>query len=350
MTTINDIARIANVSKATVSKVLNEHPGVKEETRKKILGIMKQNNYWPNSIARSLSTSKSYTIGIFDPIRLNSFFFREVFEGIERACGEQGYDLLLFTNKRWDSSWVKFGFREKCANRNIDGVIMMGFGEVYHSQFEGLLEADIPTAFIDIDLMGRNASYVTSDNINGAKTAVRYLYGLGHKKIAMIMGPSGFRVAHDRFLGFQTALNELQIEYNPRWIFNGEYSIEVGYQAMQEILKMEEKPTAIFGEDLFAIGAIKAIRDHGLRVPEDFSVIGFDDIELSNHYDLTTISQDKIGLGEDASKLLVRIIDKSNTSPVVLPTKLVERKTCRRIKMGFTKIGAVAHDALSANS
>jgi LacI family transcriptional regulator/LacI family purine nucleotide synthesis repressor len=331
MTTINDIAKLAKVSKATVSKVLNGHPGVKDETRKNILRIMKQNNYWPNSIARSLSTNKSYTIGIFDPMRLNNFFFREVFEGIESVFGEQGYDILYFANKKWDNSWVNYGYKEKCEDRNVDGIIMMGFGRVDSSQFDSLLQSDIPTVFIDLDLVGRNASYVTSDNINGAKTAINYLYNLGHRKIAMLMGPSGFRVAHDRLLGFQTAVNELNIEYNPDWLFNGEYEIETGYNAMQEILKMPKKPTAIFGEDILAIGAIKAIEDNGFSVPEDFSVVGFDDIELSRHYDLTTISQDIIGLGESAAKLLLRIIEKANFPPVILPTKLIERKTCRKI-------------------
>lgn len=331
MLTIKDIAKIANVSKATVSKVLNNYPGVKEETRENIIKIMKQHNYWPNSIARSLSANKSYTIGIFDPGNLNNFFFREVFEGIESVLGEKGYDILYFTNKKWDDLWVNFSYKEKCKNRNVDGVLMMGFGKVDISQFDKLLESDIPTVFIDLDLVGRNASYVTSDNINGAKTAVKYLNNLGHKRIALIMGPNGFKVAQDRFFGFQTALDELNLPYNPDWIFSGEYSLETGYNAMLEMLKMKERPTAIFGEDLFVIGAIRALRDNGLEVPKDFSLIGFDDIELSKHYDLTSISQDKFGLGEAASRLLLKIINKSNFSPLVLPTKLVERKTCRKI-------------------
>lgn len=331
MATINDIAKIAEVSKTTVSKVINQHPGVKEETKKKVLKIMKQNNYWPNSVARSLSMNKSYTIGIFDPGRLNNFFFREVFEGIEGVLGEKGYDILYFTNKKWDGSWVNFGYKEISKNRSVDGVIMMGFGRVDMSNFDALLQSDMPTVFVDMDLVGRNASYVTSDNFNGAKTAVRHLCQLGHKKIAMITGPNGFKVARDRFSGFQSALDEFRIRYNPNWVFYGQYELEAGYEAMDKILKMQEKPTAIFAEDILAVGAIKAIRDHGLDVPGDFSIIGYDDIELSKHYDLTTIQQDKYLLGEAASKLLLKIINKKNSAPVILQTKLVERNTCRRI-------------------
>lgn len=331
MTTINDIARIANVSKSTVSKVLNNYPGVKEETKEKIFKIMKQNNFWPNSVARSLSTNKSFTIGIFDPIRLNNFFFREVFEGIEKILGEEGYDILYFTNKQWEDSWVKFSFREKCMNRSVDGVLMMGFGKVDPSQFDGLLNSDIPTVFIDLDLVGSNTSYVTSNSIEGAQTAIKYLAGLGHKKIAMIKGPTGFKLADDRFIGYQKTLQELNLEYNSEWVFSREYSIETGYNAMNKLLNMKKQPTAIFAEDIFAIGAIKALRDNGLNAGDNFSIIGFDNIELAQHYGLTTISQDQIGLGEAASKLLLKIINKKNFSPIILPTKLIERETCREI-------------------
>ncbi len=331
MTTINDIAKIAKVSKATVSKVINDYPGVKEETKENVLKIMKKKNYWPNSIARSLTTNKTFTIGIFDPVRLNNFFFREVFEGIENILGQKGYDILYFTNKQWEDLWVKFSFKEKCINRGVDGVLMMGFGRVNLSQFDELLNSDIPTVFIDLDLVGSNTCYVTSNNIDGAQKAIKYLANLGHKKIAMIKGPNGFKLANDRFIGFQKTLHELQLEYNPQWVFSGEYSIESGYNAMLEIIKMDRRPTAIFAEDLFSIGAIKAAKDNNLDVPDDFSIIGFDNIELGRHYELTTISQDQIGLGEAASTLLLEIINKNNFSPVILPTRLIERKTCTKI-------------------
>lgn len=331
MTTINDIAKYARVSKATVSKVINNYPGVKDETRERVLKIMKENNYWPNSVARSLSTSRSYTIGIFDPGRLNNFFFREVFEGIENVFGEEGYDILYFTNKKWEDTWVNFSYKEKCKNRNVDGVLMMGFGKVEHTLFEGLLESSIPSVFIDLDLVGTNTSYVTSDNVEGAKMAIRYLHKLGHRKVAMIKGPNGFKLANDRFVGFQSTLNELGMTYKTEWIFSGSYSMETGYEAMTRILDMSERPTAIFAEDVFAIGAIQAIRERGLSVPEDYSIIGFDNIELSKHYQLTTISQDKVGLGEAASRLLLRIINKENFSPVILPVQLIERGTCRQL-------------------
>ncbi len=331
MVTINDIAKKAKVSKSTVSKVINNYSGVGDDTKEKVLKIMKENNYWPNSVARSLSTKKSYTIGIFGPQILNNFFFREVFEGIEAVMGDKGYDLLYFTNKQWDESWVDYSYKEKCENRNVDGVIMMGYGKVNIAQFDRLLKSEIPSVFIDLDLVGSNTSYVTSDNTGGARKAVEYLAKLGHKKIAMIRGLNGFKVSTDRFVGFQQSIKALNLPYNSKWMFDGDYSMETGYQSMKKILRLEEQPTAIFAEDLIAIGAIKAIREAGLNVPEDYSVIGFDSIEVGRHYHLTTIAQDQIGLGEAASKLLLNIIDQKSFSPIILPTRLIIGETCREI-------------------
>lgn len=331
MTTINDIAKIAKVSKSTVSKVINNYPGINEKTKKNVLNVMKKYNYRPNSIARSLSTNKSFTVGLFDPDRINNFFFREVFDGIERVLGEKGYDILYFTNKQWENSWVKFSFKEICMNRSVDGVIMMGFGKVDQEQFSDLIDSSIPAVFVDLDIVGPSVSYVISDNVNGSKEAVSYLAKLGHKKIGMFKGPVGFKLANDRFQGFQRTIEEIGLRYNSDWIFSGQYNIEIGYNNMLKILKMIDKPTAIFAEDMLAIGAIKAIKDNGLNVPNDFSIIGFDNIELSQHYQLTTISQSRVGLGEAASDLLLKIINKENFSPIILPTKLIERNSCQKL-------------------
>ncbi|MFW5981488.1 MAG: LacI family DNA-binding transcriptional regulator, partial [bacterium] len=247
--TINDIARIAKVSKATVSKVINDYPDVNENTKSRVLKIMREHNYWPNATARSLSTNKSLTIGIFDPSRLNNFFFREVFEGVEFTLGENGYDIIYFTNKRWGDTWVEFSFTEKCHNRNVDGVLLMGFGEIEPGYFTNLLNSDIPTVAVDLDLVGKNASYVMSDNVNGARMAVEYLYKMGHRKIGMIMGPGGFKPAKDRFLGFQTKINELGLKYNPDWILSGEYDQKTSYEYLEKIMYLSDRPTAIFSED-----------------------------------------------------------------------------------------------------
>ncbi len=334
MTTIKDIATMAGVSTATVSRVINKHSDVNEETKKKIIKIMKDNNYRPNTIARSLITNKSNTIGIFFTDHFNTGlhhpFFREVIYGLEKSFGQEGYDLLYFTSRKWGDS---FSYLEKCKDRHVDGVVLMGVPKT-DKNLDKLLLSDIPSVFIDIDIVGKNSSYVISDNVGGAEKAVKYLYGLGHKKIGMIMGLNTTKTSKDRFIGYQNALNTLGISYNPDWIINGKYSEDGGYEAMKEFLDLEERPTSIFcHSDSMAIGAIRAVEDSGLSVPADFSIIGFDNIEASRYFKpaLTTISQDKIGMGNAVAELLLSMIDKSKNghSPVVVPVNLIERDSCK---------------------
>ncbi|MFW6238630.1 MAG: LacI family DNA-binding transcriptional regulator [Halanaerobiales bacterium] len=331
MVTINDIAKKANVSKSTVSKVINNYPGVKDETREKVLKVMQDNNYWPNAVARSLSTSKSYIIGMFVPSHLNNFFFREVIRGVEKVFGKMGYDLLYFTNERWDEKGVNFSYVEKCQNRNVDGAMLMGFGDVEEAQFTRLVESEIPTLFIDRAMIGNNTSYLISDNKGGAETAVKYLHKHNHRKLGIMTGPQALKPAQDRLAGFRETVNNLDLRCKPEWIFSADYDIaeEKGYEFMKEILNLNESPTAVFGEDMFLIGALKCLRERGLDVPDNFSFVGFDNIELSRHYDLTTISQKKLDMGRSAARLLLAIIEDNEFSPMVMPTELVERSSCR---------------------
>lgn len=336
MATIKDIANQADVSTTTVSRVINDHPDVNDETRKKILKIIKKNNYRPNTVARSLSTSKSYTIGVFFTDHFNSGlhhpFFREVIYGLEKSLGNEGYDIVYFTNRQWGD---KFSYLEKCKDRHVDGVVLMGVLKD-DPNLPKLLASDIPVVFVDIDIKRENASYVISDNVSGAKKAVKYLYGLGHSKIGMLMGIKTAKPTNDRFIGFKEALKDLDLNYKSNWIFNGKYSEEGGYRAAEKMLNLSDRPTAIFCQsDGMAIGAMRAIEDAGFKVPDDFSVIGFDDIEVSSYVKpaLTTIKQNKKKMGESATKLLMSMMEKSNknSSPIILPVELIERDSCKYV-------------------
>ncbi|MFW5981783.1 MAG: LacI family DNA-binding transcriptional regulator [Halanaerobiaceae bacterium] len=336
MATIKDIAAEAKVSTATVSRVINNHPDVNDNTREKIIKIMKKNNYRPNTIARSLSTSKSHTIGIFFTDHFNSGlhhpFFREVIYGLEKSLGENGYDIVYFTNRHWGDS---FSYIDKCKDRHVDGVAMMGIPRD-DPNINNLLSSNIPTVFVDLDVIGKNASYIMSDNVIGAMDAVKYLYNLGHKRIATIMGFNTTKTSQDRFLGYRKALQELDLKYNSDWVINGKYSEDGGYQAMKEVLDLKEKPTAIFCQsDGMAIGAMRALEDSGLEVPEDFSIIGFDDIEASRYVKpaLTTIAQNKEKMGACLADLLLNMIEKNNKNiaPIILPTRLIERESCKEL-------------------
>lgn len=336
MATINDIAKLANVSKSTVSRVINNYPDVNEKTKKKIIKIMQENNYWPNTMARSLSTNKSYTIGMFVPTNLNNFFFREVIQGIEYTLGKHGYDLLYFTHQKtvkyYIDTGIKFNFVEKSFDKNVDGVIMVGFNMKNIGRFDNLVNSKMPTVFLDLPITGEKASYIISDNKAGAARGIDYLINLGHRDIGLLVGPEEVKPTQDRLAGCKSAFKKQGLQLKKDRIYNIEYAIEDGYRVMQKILKDPVQPTAFFGEDMIIIGAIRAVQDAGLKVPDDFSFVGFDNIELSYHYNLTSVNQDQYKMGEKASELLMKIINEEEFNPIVLPVDFVERTSCRYLR------------------
>ncbi|HLV09349.1 MAG TPA: LacI family DNA-binding transcriptional regulator [Halanaerobiales bacterium] len=333
MATIKDIARIAGVSVTTVSKVINDYPDISKATRERVNQVIEQENYRPNAIARSLSTNRSFTIGLFFTDHLNSGLrhplFRDVIYGIERTLFKKGYDIVLFAH-RWGD---RFSYSEKCRNRNVDGAILMGMPKT-DPNLDKLINSGIPSVFVDLDMVGKNATYVISDNIEGAKMAVDYFYKLGHRKIGMVMGQWITKPAQDRLIGFIQQISELNLENNDEWIIETEFSEQGGYDAMKIMLQSKELPTAVFCQgDEMAIGAMKAIEEAGYKVPDDFSILGFDDIEISRYVRpaLTTIKQNKLLMGEKAAHMLLNIIAEQDRSyyPAILPTKLIERESCR---------------------
>lgn len=260
-------------------------------------------------------------------------FFRKVIYGIERKMGIDGYDILYFTNNRWEN---KIDLKKHCEERGVDGIILIGIAK-NNPNLMDLINSDLPTVFVDVDIVGKNATNVTSDNVNGAREAINYLYSLGHRDIGMIMGYLTTRPTQERLIGYQTALNEHNLSYRAKWVVNGNFSKEGGCQAMKELLKGDEKPTAVFCQsDKMAIGAIEAINETGFSVPEDISIIGFDNIDIAEYYNppITTIAQDHHKLGNTAAVLLEKIMNYKGDffNPEIIPTKLIIRKSCQKIK------------------
>ena len=335
MTTIKDIAKMANVSVTTVSKVINNYSDISPETKRKVLKIIENNNYRPNANARSLSMNKTYSIGIFFKDHQNSGlshpFFRNVIYGMEKQFSEYGYDMILFTSK-WDD---RFKYVEKCEHRNVDGAILMGMPKSA-DDLDSLLKSNIPSVFVDLDVVGKNSTYVMSDNIQGAKDAVNYLVNIGHQKIGMITGEKMTKPAQDRLKGYKAAMNDNNLNYNNNWIIEGEFSEDGGYKSMKKLLSLDNKPTAIFCQgDNIAFGAIKAINESNYKVPDDFSIIGFDDIEISSYIEpkLTTIRQDKYKMGKTSAELLINMINKPDNiyKEIILPTELIVRDSCKKL-------------------
>lgn len=335
MTTIRDIARLAGVSVATVSRVLNHYPDVSEETKQRVLQVAAQLDYRPSAAARALVTRRSNVIGVFylheheNNVVLHPFF-QEVLVGLKRTVGRAGFDMLFFTSQApGDESYT---YVKRCLHHRVDGVVLLGVDRADPGVAE-LGSSGIPCVAVDVDILGPRTGYVISDNTGGARSAVAHLANLGHRRIALINGIANHRVGHDRFLGYCEALAQAGIPYRSEYVLDHDFTWEHGYNAARRLLDLPEPPTAIFAAaDYTAIGAIKAIQERGLRVPGDVAVVGFDDIQMASmvHPALTTVRQDKEGLGREAGEALIRLIEEPDARPpvVTLPTELVVRESC----------------------
>jgi DNA-binding LacI/PurR family transcriptional regulator len=333
--TIRDLAKRAGVSVATVSRVLNNYPDVSEETKQKVMALVQETNFRPSNAARSLVTRRSNIIGVFflqDHVNAMILhpFFQEVLVGFKRAVGTKGYDLLTFTSQTPADG--QYSYLKRCLHHQVDGVVLMGVNRTDPQMIE-LAGSGIPCMSVDVDVLGKRAGYVLSDNEGGARKAVRHLASLGHKRIALINGPAFSRPSHDRMLGYRNALEEAGLQYRPEYVRDFDFTWQHGYESMQAFMELPEPPTAVFAAaDHCAMGAIKAIRERGKHVPEDFAMVGFDDLEVASmlHPALTTIRQDKDGLGRAAGEGLIRLIEDPSFSPpiITLPTELVIRESC----------------------
>ncbi|MCL6633068.1 MAG: LacI family transcriptional regulator [Alicyclobacillus herbarius] len=333
MTTIYDIAKRAGVSAATVSKVLNGYRDVSLETRLKVRRITEELGYRPSAVARSLATKRTMCIGVFFEdyvnVGLRHPFFNDLISAFRDVVGRQGYDVLFFADRQLDE--VLSGFEARARHREVDGVLVFGVPRMDPRLLE-LANSQIPCVFIDLDLVGSRASYLTSDNIGGAMAAVRYLVECGHREIAFFGDELASKPGQDRLIGYQQELRRRNLPFRPEWILKGDFMEESGYRAACRLLECAERPTALFcASDLMAIGAIRAFREHGLEVGKDISVIGFDDITLARYVTpgLTTIRQAREEMGRKAAEELLGLIGEPGKLPsiITVPTELVVRET-----------------------
>lgn len=336
-TTIKDIAKTAGVSVTTVSRALNGYSDVSEKTRQRIMDIARELNYSPNTLARGLVMNVSKTIGL-----LVSGLNREsekdqiifsILSGVNDSLSEKEYDLILFntnTSKQREKTYSQL-----CRERRVDGVIIQGI-KTDDPYLKEVVESDIPCVLIDIPVHSDNVGYVTTDNVSGARKAVEHLIGLGHKKIGMINGHGKAFVSQKRLEGYVEALKEHGLPVIPQWVCNGQFEEETAYEEARKLLIEHSDITAIFcASDIMALGALNAAKSLGIRVPEELSVIGYDDIILASYSNpaLTTISQNFFQLGYQAAHLLVNMLEgKSEPQIVTMPTKLVIRGSTAKNK------------------
>lgn len=331
MPTIYDIAKRAGVSVATVSKVMNGYPDVSERTRKRIIDITNEMGYHPNASARGLATKRSMCIGVFFKDHVNSGFrhpfFHDVLASFKDVVGANGYDLIFFTN----STATNMDYESQAHQRGVDGLLLAGVPRT-DPALVPLSKSSIPCMSIDLDLLGSRAGYLSSDNIQGAEQAVDYLVSCGHQEIAFVGDQFDTRPGHDRMLGYHQGLSRHGLPFRPEWVLEGDFTEVGGYTAMQRILELEHRPTAVFfAGDMMAIGAMKAMRDLGLEPGKDMSMIGFDDVTLASYVTpaLTTIRQNREMMGRLAAQELVELIEKPDYAPrvITVQTELVVRQS-----------------------
>lgn len=312
--TVKEIAAIAKVSVATVSRALQRPELVSETTRQRIHEVVKRLGYTPNALARNLRTARTRLIIALLPDIANPFF-SEVIRGIEQVAHENGYSVLLGETQ---SSLVREqAYADMVAARQADGIITMS-----HRVPAIPMDGRLPVVNACEYVKDKKISSVYIDNVVAAGAAVDYLVTLGHRDIAFIAGPSSSPICVDREQGYQLAMQRAKIPANPALTAVGDFSIEAGERAIDLFLSQGQSFSAVFcSNDEMAIGAMRALISHGLRVPEDVSVVGFDDIRFARYTSppLTTVAQPKNALGREAMTMLIELLN----DPEVLPRKRV---------------------------
>lgn len=326
-TTIVDIARESGVSLSTVSRVLNGYEFVKESTRQRVLETAERLGYVANLTARSLAGGRSQIIGVLVP-GLDNSYIGEILRGIDEELAHVHYDVMLYTTHRYrdkEAYYVK-----AITNSLIDGLLVL-VPLIPDEYLNALPRADFP--HVMIDQADARSDSVVATNWQGAYDATRYLIELGHRRIGFITGQMQLSSAIERLEGYKNALIDHNIPVDHALIVNGDFQPKSGYAAAHQLLKLPSLPTAIFASnDLEAFGAIDALREHGLRIPDDVSIIGFDDIPhaLMTYPKLTTVRQPLVQMGRMAVRLLLEQLDNPGRPPrcVTLATSLVIRDSC----------------------
>lgn len=327
--TIYDVAREANVSIATVSKVINNSGRISDETRKHVLKVINELNYQPNMIASALTGKKTNSIGLLIPDLANPFF-SELARSIEDRGHLLNYQLIICSTDY--SPEKELEYIQLLKRKNVDGIIIAsGFEQV--EVIEKLVTKEqIPMAIVARNLPFSNINTVSNDDYYGGFLATKHLIQLNHKKIAIIA--RDVWTNRERMKGYEKALKDAQIDYQFPFEFIKESTIEWGKKMTTKYLNSDLPPTAIFAcNDMLAIGAIQAIKELGLLIPEDISVVGFDDSIMSTVVDppLTTIRQPVKSMGENVISLIDREIRQGVTekSKLILTPKLIQRSSTK---------------------
>jgi LacI family transcriptional regulator len=328
--TIQQIAELAEVSRSTVSRVLNDHPSVRPEVRQRVLKVIGEQGYAPQAAARSLASKRTNTLGLLIPrsaaIIFSDPFFSQVIQGMTEASSKRGYFLML----SMVSGAMEHDFYNRVLrSRSVDGLLMVS-SDIDDPILPLLIKDNLPMLLIGEHPYLSPVNSIDSENREGARMATNHLIGLGHRRVASITGFLQMSAAIDRFNGYKQALLEANIPVLPDLIEHGDYTQESGYTAMRRLLAVTPRPTAVFAaNDMMAMGALRAIHEVGLSVPKDIAIVGFDDIPMAAFANppLTTMRQPIADIGALAVNTLIDQLE-NLAEPGVhirLPTTLVVR-------------------------
>ena len=333
--TMKDLARETGLGLATLSKYFNGGT-VREKNRVLIEAAVKKLHYVPNEVARSLKTRQSRVIGVVIP-ELSNAFITSIISSMEDILRKQDYAVIVCdcrSDPKREKEAVEF-----LLHRRVDGLISMAT-DMTGSHLKAALSSGVPVLLVDrlIESLRGKVSAVVIDNVHAAEQAVRKLTDLGHRQIGLVLGSPNLFTTDQRLTGYLNALKEAGITPAEEYIRYGDYTMDGGYQAVQELLRLENRPTALFVTNFeMTIGAMLALQRSGIEVPKDLSVIGFDKLELFGEIfpDLTLIRQPQLSIGREAANLMLDMLSsRENYSPrsVTLTTELTEGSSVRPLK------------------
>ncbi|MEM7800853.1 MAG: LacI family DNA-binding transcriptional regulator [Chloroflexota bacterium] len=332
--TIRDVARHAGVGVGTVSRVLNNSQAVKSTTRERVLAAIEDLEYVPNEHARRLSTGKTFTIGVIAPF-FTSQSVVERLRGIEAVIDGTAYDLVMYNINSLDQ--LNKYTRELTRNKSVDGLLIISMkSDLFDTS--RIKEMNLPTVIVDAE--SDTFSTITIDDVRGGYLATKHLIDMGHRHIAFLSdifdAELGNNSSEDRLAGYKTALCESNIPYSEELTYHYNYTREAGFKMSRDLFQSNKAVTAIFAtSDMLAAGVIQACKEFDLSIPQDISLIGFDDIELAEFMNLTTVHQPLFESGKrGANELLNQLV--SNSGPqsiceITLPIELVIRGTTNSV-------------------
>lgn len=328
---IKDVANEVGVSITTVSRALNGYSDVSEKTREKIQEAVERLNYAPDINARSLGGKADTTIALLTSElreKDENGFVYGLIKGLFEQCSEQGCEFMLLATDK--AKQEKLSFLQLCKKKNLSGVVVTGLrkDDLYYME---ILKSEIPCALIDMKVSGKKKCNITIDNVSAAKEAVKYLIQLGHREIGMINGQKLADVSGERYSGYVSALLEEKIPLKLDYTIYCDFIEDTAYEKTKELLNRYPQITALFcASDMMAIGAIRAAEDMGMQVPEDLSVLGFDDIPIAQYVykGVSTVRQCPSMMGREGGRVVWRMIQGERVEEeVVLPHELLIRST-----------------------